>query len=237
MKKTTLFLISVSLGAQGSQLYKSNLSAYMEYVGKTYGISVKAPEGFADMGKYHVMWTARKQPALGAGNLYGPVFMSEQKDCMMMYAAEPRNMNGTGKDMPGKQPTKFPLSQITGEIRSALGLYYGHGNPLNVDTAKLDLDDYVSLVSGYEAREMFHADSIYIYDLPETNSSYFFDESLESLRGQAYPYCTGLFICKADRAVMEIKLFFTEQGKNRKSDYLKLLSRVVWYNDDVRQKK
>jgi len=107
MEKINLLLIIVMLGiqlslcAQENHLYESNLPAYIEYVGKEYGISVKAPEGFKDLDKYNVMWTARKEPALGVGNVYGPIFLSNKKDCMIMYGAYPRSMNGNGGDRPG----------------------------------------------------------------------------------------------------------------------------------------
>jgi len=113
-------------------------------------------------------------------------------------------------------------------------VYYGHANPLNADTVKVDLDDYVTVVSGHLAQEMFNADFIFIYDLPDTNSSCFFDGDLEDMRAPKYPHCTSLFICKADRPVMEIKLYFTEKGEKRKDEYLKMLNRSIWYNDDVR---
>jgi hypothetical protein len=61
-------------------------------------------------------------------------------------------------------------------------LYYSYGHPLNNDSAKFDFNEYVTTVAGKKAREMFNADSIYIYDIPGADSVYFFDQSLEIMR-------------------------------------------------------
>ncbi|MDZ7632902.1 MAG: hypothetical protein U5L72_00060 [Bacteroidales bacterium] len=66
-----------------------------------------------------------------------------------------------------------------GEIKTALGLYYRHGHPSNNDSVIIDTDDYVTVISGKKAHEMFNADTIYIYDIPSADSVYFLDSSLE----------------------------------------------------------
>jgi hypothetical protein len=196
-----------------------------------------------------VFWKVREDPAKHIGSMYGPVFLSQNEDCLLMYSGKPHYITKKdvetantyailervlNRDTTNNEPDlgtreDFPRSQITGEIKTALGLYYHPHSPLNNDSAQFNFNDFVTIISEKKAKEMFNADSIFIYDLPNADSGHFFDESLEKLRQEKYPYCTGVFIFKKKRAIMDIKLFFTEKGQMKKNEYVENLSNQLWY--------
>lgn len=218
--------------AQENLWYDKNLSSYTEYLIDKFGIKFKPPSEFNDLNQFYVLWSAKNKPAQGGvGSIYGPMFLSKKKDCMIMYNAQPNYVSKKEEVRLGMVNHNFHRSQITGEIRSALGLYFGHGNPLNKNNVETRFNDYVTIIAGKKPYEMFNADSIFIYDLPNADSVYFFDESLERIRKEKYPYCTGMFITKNDRATMDIKLFFTKKGEKKKNQYVEMLYKSIWYND------
>ena len=150
---------------------------------------------------------------------------------MIMYNAQPNYVSKNEKERLGMVNCNFHRSQITGEIRSALRLYFGHANPLNKDNVETRFNNYVTIIAGKKPYDMFNADSIFVYDLPNADSVYFFDESLEIIRKEKYPYCTGVFICKNGMATMNIKLFFTKKGEKKKNHYIEMLNKSIWYED------
>ncbi len=231
-----IFIFSIlfapwNLSAQENLWYKKELPAYTEYLANDFGIIFNPISNFTNLDKFYVLWSASKEPEKGAGSIYGPIFLSNNKDCMIMYNAQPNYVSKKEKERRGMVNRNFHRSQITGEIRSALGLYFGHGNPLNKNNVETRFNDYVTIIAGKKPYEMFNADSIFIYDLPNADSVYFFDESLERIRKEKYPYCTGMFITKNDRATMDIKLFFTKKGEKKKNQYVEMLYKSIWYND------
>ncbi|WP_244262917.1 hypothetical protein [Tannerella forsythia] len=130
----------------------------------------------------------------------------------------------------------YPRSQILNEIRTSLGLFNSPFNLLNKDAVRINFDDYVTIIAGKHARDMFNADSVYLYDLPHADSVYFFDESLEKMRKGKYPYCSGMFIYKRNRATMNVKFFYTEEGKKKQDEYIRLMSKHIWYDERFKHK-
>ena len=248
-------LFSWNLFVQAQNFYyERNLAAYSNYLSKEFGIDWKVPERFTDLDKYIVGWKVHKDPKKHVGNMYGPMFLSKDKECIVMYIAKPRYVSEKEAEIGrktiminralGDTVNEGPIDsikhnlargQISGEIETALGLYYGLG-VYSSDTAaaQFDFNDYVTIIAGKKPREMFNADSIYVYDLPNADSVYFLDSSLEKMRKEKYPYCTGVFIHKNDRATMDIKFFFTEDGKKKRNDYIKRLSKHIWYDENFK---
>ena len=217
---------------------EKTFTAYSEYLSNKFGIVCMIPEKFANLNKYNVGWKVRKDKDKHSGNMYGLTLISGNKECIVMYSAFPHHVSKEDVEMRKKKALPiYPRGRITFEIKTALGLYYSYGNPLNNDSAKFDFNDYVTIVAGKKAREMFNADSIYIYDIPGADSVYFFDESLEKMRKKKYPYCTSVFISKNDRASMDFKFFFTKKGKKIESEYIAMLSKQIWYEDDFESDK
>ena len=250
-----LFCLSINLSAQENDWYERDISAYTEFLKTRFGIEVKAPDGFTDLNQYYVLWAARFHRSGGSGNIYGPMFNSLEKDCIIMYLARPMYsskedierakicflMERVGnRDTTTSEPkfednnSMYPRAQIMAELRNALGLFISPVSR-NDDTTRVDFDDYVTIISGKRARDMFNADSVYLYDLPHADSVYFFDESLEKMRKGKYPYCSGMFIYKRDRATMDVKFFFTEEGKKKQNEYIRLMGKHIWYDERFKQ--
>ena len=249
-----VFSFSWNLFAQDNLWYHKNLSDYTVYLSEEFGIICGIPERFKDLDKYYVGWKVREEKDKHTAGLYGPVFQSKDNGCLLIYPARPhyfseedvelfkktamieRILNkDTSTSAPIVSPNRnFPRGQISAEIKTALGLYYRYGHPSNNDSVKIDLNDYVTIISGKKAHEMFNADTIYIYDIPSADSVYFFDSSLEKIRKRKYPYCTGVFISKDGRATMYFKFFFTERSKKKEEKYINMLDKQVWYDENFR---
>lgn len=114
----------------------------------------------------------------------------------------------------------FPRAQVTAEVKAASGLYDYNGKPLQ-DSVRFNFNEHVTLITGRKVKEMFNADSIYIYDLP-----------LQEPYKDKYTHRTGVVLAKDDRATMVFKFFFTPEGKKEEEKYIGMLSQHVWYNED-----
>jgi hypothetical protein len=230
------FLFSLNLAAQENLFYEKNLQAYCNYFSREFGIDCNIPGRFTNMDKYYVIWKVRKNMDKHTGSMYGPLFLSKDKNCFLMYPSIPRNVSkGNIYMKEGAELSFNPRNQVKAEINTALGLYYHHGNKLNDNTTTFDFNGYVTVLSGKKAKEMFNADSLYIYDIPAADSVFFIDESLEKLRKRKYPYCAGLVLIKNERVVLDFKFFFTEKGNRKKEEYFNMLSKKVWYNEKFKK--
>jgi hypothetical protein len=235
MKKLYLcivvFFLSLNVFSQEKLWYEKNSSAYKSYFENKYGIVCTIPTAFIDLNKFYVMWKVRNDGAKHQGSMYGPIFLSKDKGCIVAYPTLPFLISKQENEGVGVNRNIHTYAQITGEIETVLGYFYYGGSPLNNDTAKFNLNDYVSVIAGRQPHEMFNADSIYVYDLPNADSVYFFDKSLEKMRKEKYPYCTGVFIYKNGRATMDVKLFFTKEGEKKKYQYFQMLNKQIWYDE------
>ncbi len=251
------FSFSWNLDAQGNLPYQKNLSDYTEYLSKAFGVDCSIPESLKDLDKYYVFWKVREDKEKHTGNLYGPIFQFRGKSCILMYPAMPHYFSEAdvesakkfvlierilNRDTSTTEPIvatnrNNPRGKISAEIKTALGLYYSFSHRLNNNSTRFDFNDYVTIISGKKAREMFNADSIYIYEIPGADSVYFFDKSLEKIRQSKYPYCTGVFISKDGRAEMSFKLFFSKKGKKNEEKYINMLNKQVWYDEDFQHEK
>jgi hypothetical protein len=148
-----------------------------------------------------------------------------------MYAAQLHDFPKANMKIEKGEPA-YPRSQITAELKTALGLYYYPHHHLNQDFVAFDFNNYVKIIGGDKAKQMFNADSIYIYDIPGADSTYFLDELLNKLYIEKYKFCTSIFLSKMDRVPMDIKLFFTPEGKKDEERYIDMLNHKIWYNDN-----
>ena len=226
-----IVLFSNRAFSQENLLYNRDISSYKEYINNEFGINCSIPNSFKDLDKYYVIWKASENQTKHSGSLYGPIFLSKDKECIVAFTAQPHIVKIKDRKSLGLPQINHPRNQIVNEIKTALGLYYHYGSPLNKDTVTFNFNAHVTVISGKKPYEMFNADSIFIYDLPNADSVYFFDESLEKMRKEKYPYCTGIFICKNGRATMDIKLFFTKKGEKKKNQYIEMLYKSIWYDD------
>jgi hypothetical protein len=222
--------------------YKKNTPAYIHYLSKKYGITIKIPQNFIDLHKYYIGGEIRKKSKMRVGYLYGPFFQTKNKACIVMYPALPiyvsekdkekgkktvkinRALNGdTSTVMPMFSTYKFTRGQITSEIKDNTGLYAYSGKPVS-DSVHFHFNDHVTIIAGKKAKALFNADTLYIYDLP-----------LQKPYHKKYTYRTGLVLFKKDRASMFFMLFFTPKGKKEEQKYIHRLSKNVWYDEDFKQ--
>ncbi len=234
-------LFSGNVFAQENLMYEKSFPDYAGWVSKKFGISANIPGKFNDLNQYYVIQRIREDKH--AGSMYGPVFKSKDKNCIVMYPAVPqyfseedmetaKNMTllnrALNKDTSTAEPVirnlndNFPRSQITSELKAAIGLFNYFGKPLN-DSVSFNFNDYVTILSGKEAVESFNADSIFFYNIP-----------LEKAYEEKYTHCTGMVVCKKDRATMQFKFFFTTKGRKKEEEYIRLLSKQLWYEEDFR---
>ena len=227
-----IIVVSSNLFSQENLVYEKNFSAYQGYFTEKFGIICTIPKAFEDLNQYYVMWKVRNEPSKHTGSMYGPIFLSTGKECIIAYPALLSYFSVESKDNIKRMKLPFyPRSQILNEIRTSLGLFNSPFNLLNKDAVRINFDDYVTIIAGKHARDMFNADSVYLYDLPHADSVYFFDESLEKMRKGKYPYCSGMFTYKRNRATMDVKFFFTEEGKKKQDEYIRLMGKHIWYDE------
>lgn len=222
-----LFLF-LNVFSQENLWYEKDFPAYKNYFFSEFGIEYTMPEEYKNLNKYYIPWKVSKNSEKHIGDMYGPIFISKDRECILAY---PGYLSKIEDNKSKYLDQRYPRIQITAEIKTALGLYYSYKHPLNNDTAKFNFYDYVTCIMGKKAHEMFNADSIFIYDLPNADSVYFFDESLEKKREKKYPHCTGMFIYKKDRSTINVKFFFTHKGKKKMYKYLGMLNKHIWYDD------
>jgi hypothetical protein len=243
-----ILLFAGNLFAQ-NEPYKQTFVSYTDYFSKEYGITCKMPEEFTDLNQYLVGMRIREDTAkIGAAFVIGPILRSKDKDCLVGYPAtvfymtkeEVEFRNRYDADVPRwlrpGNNTDIARSTIIHEVKASLGFPLELPDdpskdtdtvkrivPFLYDTTQIDFDKYVTVIAGEKAREMFNADSIFLYDLP-----------LQKSYEGKYPYCMGMALNKKDRATMMFKLFFTPEGKEIEDKYINMLSKKVWYDEDFR---
>lgn len=196
--------------------YKHTLGSYTNYFAKEYGVTCAISKEFNDLNQYFALWKISKDKDKHSGGAYGPLIQSKDQQCLVMYPA---------LAFPTFRPEvgHNPQNQIMSEIRTALGLYYMPRHPLNQDSVITEFNDYVTIISGQKAHEMFNADLIYLYNIP-----------LEEPYDGKYNYCTGLVISKKGRPSLLLKLFFTPKGKSDECQYIQMLSKQLWYDENFK---
>mgnify|MGYP007025128871 CR=1 FL=1 len=228
----TVLLLCEPVFSQENLWYEKNFTAYQRYFEDTYGIVITPPSECKDMDMFYVLWMIRRDkgafPCLG--NIYGPIFLSKDKECMIAYIGFISSASPKERERVGLSAKTSPRGRIIDEIKSVLDPLYSPWDSHKY-IEKYDFNDYVTIIAGKEAREMFNADSIYIYDMPSTDLTCFLNESLEEKRQKKYPYCTGIVIDKNGRVPMSIKLYFTPKGVKKKQQYIEMLNKHIWYDD------
>ncbi|WP_154662129.1 hypothetical protein [Siansivirga zeaxanthinifaciens] len=233
----TILLVSLNAFSQENLPYDENLHSYKQYFRDNYGVTISFPDKLKDLDIYFIPWRVRNDREKCTGLLYGPIFLSKDKNCMIAFPFEFISFF-KGLEENKKIPLNTfyfdPKEQIAAEIETSLGLYYCIGDSRNKDIDNVELYNYVNFVFGKQAKEKYNADSFAIYDLPNANKTYFLDESLEKLH-KKYPYCTSLFIQKDIRnSYLSIKFFFTEKGFKKKEKYIKMLDKHIWFDENFK---
>ena len=237
--KFSFFLILISsnaLYAQDNYLYEQNFTSYSDYISKKCGVLLKMPNNFTDLKKYFMQTKIRNaDPGPGVAFLFGPILKAD-KDCIVGYPYRPDYERITGwvdksqKDSLAEWREKnaeLARVLIHTEVKAALGYpqYLPDLPPKDTikriispryDTTRIDLNKYVTIIAGKKAKEMFNADTIFVYELP-----------LQKPYEGKYPYCTSLYIYKRNRAALNFRLFFTPNGKKKDEEFINLLSQQI----------
>ncbi len=203
---------------------------YAEQMSEKLGITCTMPRNFIDQ-KQFKEWRIRENRNVGFA--YTPVLTSKDKQCVIMYPFYPVHTDRIGdtpvysagekKEIDNlmikdstllKTPhwkVGIPRSIIYSEIRAALDID---------DRAWIDPNEHITVLAGKEAQSLFNADSVFVYHIP-------MDRPYE----EKYLHCTGLAISKANRPVMYLKWFFTDEGKKNEQEYLNAINKTIWYED------
>ncbi len=206
------------------------LPEYAKFMDEKLGITCTMPRNFIDQ-KQLRQWRIHQNRDVAF--VYTPVLRSKDKQCIILYPFYPVHTDRVGdtpcfssrerkeiEELMKKDSTilktpnwkvGIPRSIIYSEIRAALDIDY---------RAWIDPDKHITVLAGKEARNLFNADSVFIYDIP-------MDKPYE----EKYVHCTGLAISKANRPVLYLKWFFTNKGKKKEKKYLDLIKKTIWYGD------
>ncbi len=235
-------LLTGNLLAQDNYPYEKNFTSYADYISSEVGISCSIPEGFIDLNQYHVMRRVREDKH--AGFMYGPVFQSKDKECIVMYPGltlyftkkdlemgrmAARVNRALGGDDSAVEPDGYnntvPRGFVVSELQASTGLFDNTGKPLH-DSASINFNEQVTIIAGRKARKMFNADSVFLYDLP-----------LQEPYMKEYTHRTSMVLGKWQRGTMVFKWFFTPEGKKKEKKYIKMLSKHIWYDEDFRHEE
>lgn len=234
------FFLCLSVLSQKNKPYEYNFVSYQNYFKEEVGVTIKIPKQFKKkINKYFQYWKASVDKEKMTGNIYGPFFLTKDKNCMVALPYD--NYASSSRLKSYKTPNKnfyfYAKGQLVGEILTALDLCNYNCGRFNNKAEKKEFYKYVEVVFGKRAKEKYNANAYAIFDIPNAHKTYFFDKDLEKLRKEKYPYCTSLFIQKDDSAVLDFKLYFTEKGFKKKEKYIKMLDKHIWFDENFKPKK
>ncbi len=206
-----LSLIVVQVSAQLRVPMYISQEATSKYASKVYDITFKEPKGFVDM-KMSEAWVPGKK-GLGDYTAIYQLFQSKDSSCILMYPT-------MAAVFPTQRDTSFRARSLAvDDIHFALGLRTEIGLPQKGDT--IDWNKYLTVYTDKYARQRFNADTVFIVELP-----------IKESYKEKYTYCTGVYISKKDRPTLFFKFLFTETGKQREQEHLKLLYKRIRYKNN-----
>jgi hypothetical protein len=221
-----VFILLFITNSLYSQEYNPNddqrFASYADFVSKTWNITCKMLEGFKDM-QTKATRVLTGERGRGTDMPYCPLIQSNNEDCILMYPFTAILFGSMDifRDFDTANWYKiWPQGQIIGEIETVLGLERERpcccqsGDPLIV------FDDYVTTLTGKEAKDLFNVDKVYFYDLP-----------VKHAYREKYTHYLGIVLSKKNRPDMFLKLCFTENGVKEKAQYVKMLKGKIWYEE------
>ncbi|MDR1112661.1 MAG: hypothetical protein LBL18_02720 [Bacteroidales bacterium] len=219
-----IFLFAAnSLCAQEYSYHEDQrFTSYAAFVSKTWSITSKMPDGFKDLQiLVDELLVRASEGDSGNDMIYCPVIQSNSEDCILMYAFVTTLYMMDLKDSAAvDNPYEWPQSQIIGEIETSLGLKRECPCCCQRCEPVIAFDDYVTTLTGGEAKDLFNVDRVYFYDLP-----------VKHAYREKYIHSLGVVLAKKDRPDMFLKLCFTENGVKEKEKYIQMLKGKIWYED------
>ena len=93
---------------------------------------------------------------------------------------------------------------------------------LNISQGRdsIRFEDHVLAVGGRKVKRRFNADSIFVLKLPIEP---------QELAGETYTRCAMLYLSRKDRAYLGFTFLFTDEGYERRAEYLRALDGAVRY--------
>lgn len=149
----------------------------------------------------------------GKTGAVGVLLQSDDRQCEVLYDHPNGNplIDRYPKALPGfySEHNLFHRNAITSNL---LTISQGRGD--------IRFEDYVTVISGREARRRFNADSVFLFDVP-----------IEPLAqdGEVYTHCTRIYLSKKDRPYLGFVWFFTDEGAKSKQQYISRLDGHVRY--------
>ncbi|NMB37536.1 MAG: hypothetical protein GX993_05825 [Bacteroidales bacterium] len=214
-------LLCTSPALAQKMLYAKNTASYIEFIEKESELLFQPAANWVDLDLFYVTGAITKEGSYnGPGRLSGPIFKADpDADCLILMDAIPlKNVSS-------------PRYSIYLELRAAKGLFYGARHPKNQNDVPLDFHEYVTVLAGHTAREMFNADTLFFYDMPNIQPYYFHDEKVRDMLPNEYTHSTNLTIMQVDGAVMRIKLLFTEEGWQERDRRLREVENSIRFKE------
>lgn len=215
--KTTLFLVLlVGLPAGSASAQPVSVSHIADSNSAALHVIRKIPKGFHVVDKWKswiigYSWHKRNNAKEWQKDAYdgenGLLLQSDDKQCEVLYAFTPS--------------TLYYFPEVADRARNAI--WY---DLLSIHHGKEDfrLDDHVTAIGGRKPKELFNADSIFLFDI-----------QLQPLDqdGELYMYCTKMYLSRKGRLPMIFVWFFTDRGIERKEEYMRALAqdKNVWYKN------
>lgn len=203
---------------------------------KGFDITGKPPEAFSMLKGLSPpeYWKLRENGPRIGDFIYGVVLQSTDEQSILMYPAIPyflpnseidvalkkinRVLSGdttTGEPCPVYTNNNLPYRFMMQELLASFDI------PWEFRDSLLVYEDHVTKISGRKVREMFNADSVYVYDIP-----------LQEPFKEDFTYCTGMIIAKSGRPTIIFKWYFTKDGKNREWEYIEQLKGTIRYGEE-----
>ena len=208
----------------------ANFPAYIDWIRTTHNIYIDKPARCLDLkvktSAIHLSVGSIK--SAGVGGLYGPVFRTRDKNCIIFFPSSATSI------MPNQRDTRYIIKL---ELYCNLGLM-GFLWDIVKEEDKVDFDDYVTIIGGERARTMFNADTIYIYKYPNQDMVEIFDYHAKNIKKwdlkKAYKkdYSVCVAIRKQGYVDLFVKLLLSDRGMKNLDKYIDMLSGNIWYIDE-----
>lgn len=234
-----LWLITIPIYAEEHSKFTyrgsegANFPAYIDWIRTTHNIYIDKPARCLDLkvktSAIHLSVGSIK--SAGVGGLYGPVFRTRDKNCIIFFPSSATSI------MPNQRDTRYIIKL---ELYCNLGItcFPWDMNDIIKEGDKVDLDDYVTIIGGERARTMFNADTIYIYKYPNQDMVEIFDYHAKNIKKwdlkKAYKkdYSVCVAIRKQGYVDLFVKLLLSDRGMKNLDKYIDMLSGNIWYIDE-----
>ncbi|HKJ79448.1 MAG TPA: hypothetical protein VKA10_07930 [Prolixibacteraceae bacterium] len=128
-----LLVFSVNGAFAQNPPYPKDFKSYKKKLKDEFNVVAKNPESFTELERQdYIMLKIGRDKSKHTGTMFGPVFISEDENCLLMYGVRVVQKAKQNQGWRLKRGiSSYPRSQIKAEIGTALETYYGPHNPKN----------------------------------------------------------------------------------------------------------